>query len=78
MTSQVVCSPHRVCCVVCRRTVSAGKARMIDVCGPVYICSRCPNVYAMWPNCQEMPASGILAVSREGPTQLTAERRATS
>jgi hypothetical protein len=50
MRSRVVCSPYHVCCVVCGRIVPTREARMMDLCGPVYFCSRCPDPDLGWPN----------------------------
>ncbi len=66
MSSRLIRSPDRVRCVVCARTVVAREARMMDLCGPVYVCSRCPNLYATWPGCLEMPVRGTALQGGEG------------
>lgn len=45
MTSRILRSPACVCCALCGRIVLTGAARMLDICGPVYLCPRCPDVY---------------------------------
>jgi hypothetical protein len=55
MLSTMACLPERVCCVVCGRTVPAGEARTVDICGPVSICSRCPDLETGWRSWQEPP-----------------------
>jgi hypothetical protein len=70
MTSRLVHSRSRVCCVVCGTTVRTRDARMMDICGPVHICSRCPDICTQWPNWQELPAEKI-----DEPYALEATRR---
>src|SRR5204862_8097290 len=53
MASRILRTPDRVYCAVCGRIVQASEARMVDICGPVYFCPRCPDVSTMWPTGNE-------------------------
>jgi hypothetical protein len=55
MRSSVASVQRRVCCAGCGRSVEAHSVRVLDLCGPVYICSHCPNP-DMWRGHQEQTA----------------------
>ena len=53
MTSRLGRLPYRVCCGLCGTTVEPREARRLDICGPVYVCSRCTELYTRWPSWPE-------------------------
>jgi hypothetical protein len=50
MTSRDLRSSAHVCCALCGRRIPSGAARMLDICGPVYLCPRCPDLYTTGPS----------------------------
>ena len=78
MTSLAVRAPYYERCVVCGRRVRAREARLVDICGPVYICSRCPDPDTRWLTWQETPGGEWPAVNLRGVAYPPVERRTDS
>ena len=74
MTSKVSRAPYRVRCGVCGATVQVDEARLVDICGPVHICSRCcsrcPDFDTIGQTRQERPAGQPGQPHALGPTGL--------